>query len=151
MAIDYEKLGEHLPELATYWAMDENREVYWYEEEPSFPEGMDERQGWILGDGECSNISIVFTNLPADWKTSLRAVKRPWRYPLADASTPVDARVWVSDYGKKWAKAHYAGDGFTWANGLSSWTTKSKYGFVHFVLPDPDNPDQPPPADWRAP
>jgi len=146
--LDYETLGEHLPPAANWWAMTENGEVNWHFNKPSMVNSR-----WSDGSGCCGPVSgVLFTNLPADWKTSLRAVKKPWRYPLADASTPVDAKVWVKINPKEWHKRHYTGDYSSWVDGRTSWTTSSKhlgrlcYGIV---LPDPDHPDAPPPSDWR--
>lgn len=143
MALDYNNIDWDLlrPEIVAV-AMDEDRRVFGYGHEPRLKEDM-----WMPETGDYwSTAAIAWTNLPTDWRGSLRI--RPHRWQEPDASTPVDAKVWaLVDY--NWYRRHYAGLGKVYPAGYSAWTGSGVTHVKAILLPNPQNPNEPPPADWR--
>jgi len=77
--------------------------------------------------------------------------EKPWHWPKPDASTPIDAKVWVrNDEDMKWEKAHYAKMQLIWFNYHSSWTAKTTCKPDYIVLANPDDLDEMPPIDLEV-
>lgn len=84
--------------------------------------------------------------------TFCELAERPYEWQVPDASTPIDAKVWVRSLVRTWVRRHFAAAEhdrlYVWSSSGTSWTANNQTQWYYVVLADPDNPDRQPPADY---
>ena len=138
-------------------AMDSNGSDYAYTIIPQQSNGR-----WVVCDDltkgvyRISRIDYIFNydGLPPanEWRESLILRPREWHWPVAnDTNAMLDDPVWVRHaFCPQWEKRYYAVAGRVWSRGYTSCDGGETCTPLNgIVLPDPDNPDMPPPDDYR--